>query len=51
MQMKRTSIYIAAALAGWMNISSVNATPVAAATPAVAASIERKSILECCCAA
>lgn len=46
MQMKRASIYIAAVLAGWLNISSSNAAPEAAVTPTVAASTERKAILD-----
>lgn len=45
MQMKRASIYIAAALAGWLNISSTNAAP-ESATPTVAASTDRKAILD-----
>lgn len=46
MQMKRASIYIAAALAGCLNISSAHAASEAAVTPAVAPSAERKAILD-----
>ncbi|MFA5243312.1 MAG: hypothetical protein WC029_04870 [Sulfuricella sp.] len=46
MQMKPASICIAAALAGWMALSSANIAADNATTPAVATHSERKAILD-----
>ncbi len=47
MRMKQVSIYIVAALAGWLYLSGVNAAPdVAADTLSAASNAERKAILD-----